>query len=293
MRILVTGAGGQLGRSIRKAANSSENEYIFNDADDLDITNPEAVRLGVMCNDFQMIVNCAAFTDVDRAEEQEDIAYRINATASGYLAKAARDNGIPLISISTDYVFGGDCGNIPLRETDPVNPTGAYGRTKLSGEKAIIDSGCHYIIIRTAWLYSEFGRNFVKTMLDLTSSRPELKVVFDQIGSPTYARDLAEAIVDIIDNGKYRGNDGIYHYSDEGICSWFDLAKMTAEIAGNDRCDIRPCHTDEYPMKAVRPSFSALDKTKFKETFGLRIPYWVDSLRKCIANIQNPEQEEE
>lgn len=288
MRILVTGAEGQLGNCIRRASEGSGNEYIFTDVDDIDITDPEAVSLGVGCNDFQMIVNCAAFTDVDRAEEQEDIALMINSTAVGYLAKAAADNGIPLIHISTDYVFGGSCGNTPRREDEPVNPTGAYGRTKLSGEEAIVRSGCRHIIIRTAWLYSEFGRNFVKTMLSLTSTRPEIKVVFDQIGSPTYAQDLADAIVDIIDTGKFEGRDGIYHYSDEGVCSWFDLAKMTAEIAGNDsKCVIRPCHSDEFPSKVIRPPFSVLDKTLFKETFGLEIPYWVDSLRKCVVNIQN------
>ncbi|WP_304612038.1 dTDP-4-dehydrorhamnose reductase, partial [Paramuribaculum intestinale] len=266
MRILVTGASGQLGSSLRKAAENSPNEYIFTDADDLDITDPEAVALGVGCNDFQAIVNCAAYTNVDRAEEQEDIAEQINATAVGYLAKAAADNGIPLIHISTDYVFGGNLGNTPRTENEPLKPTGAYGRTKLHGEEAILKSGCRHIIIRTAWLYSEYGKNFVKTMLGLTSTRPQLNVVFDQAGTPTYAQDLADAIVDIIDNGKIDGNEGVYHYSDEGVCSWYDFTKMIAEIAGNTDCDIRPCHSDEFPSPVVRPSYSVLDKTKFKKT---------------------------
>lgn len=287
MRILVTGGEGQLGNCLQLAVKNSPNEYIFTDVDDIDITDPEAVALGVKCNDFQAIINCAAYTNVDKAEEQEDIAELINATAVSYLAKAAKDNDIPLIHISTDYVFGGNDGNTPRTESEPVNPTGAYGRTKLHGEAAIKASGCRHIIIRTAWLYSEFGKNFVKTMLGLTSSKPELKVVFDQVGTPTYAQDLADAIVDIIDNGKIDGNEGIYHYSDEGVCSWFDFTKMIAEIAGNDACDIQPCHSDEFPSKVVRPSFSVLDKTKIKTAFGLRIPYWVDSLRKCIINLQN------
>lgn len=290
MRILVTGGDGQLGNCLRDASANSANEYIFTDVDDIDITEPEAVSLGVRCNDFQLIVNCAAFTDVDRAEEQEDIAELINATAVSYLAKAAKECDIPLIQISTDYVFGGNNRNTPLTEKDTVNPTSAYGRTKLHGEEAIKASGCHYIIIRTAWLYSEYGKNFVKTMLGLIPSRKELKVVVDQIGSPTYARDLADAIVDIIDNGKYIGHEGIYHYSNEGVCSWFDFAKMIQEIAfpavdGSYPCSIRPCHSDEFPSKAVRPTFSVLDKTKFKETFNIEIPYWIDSLRKFIITL--------
>lgn len=299
MRILVTGADGQLGNSLRKASAQSQNEYIFTDVDDIDITDPEAVELGVKANDFQLIVNCAAFTDVERAESQEDIAELINATAVGYLAHAAKEAGIPLIHISTDYVFGGNEGNLPRTEDEPVNPTGAYGRTKLHGEEAIKASGCRYVILRTAWLYSEFGKNFVKTILGLATKRDELKVVFDQIGSPTYAGDLAEAIVEIIDSGKYNDADGIYNYSNEGVCSWFDLAKMSCEIAGqiSDKdgkirnCDIQPCHSDEFPSSVRRPSFSVLDKTKFKKVFELKIPYWVDSLRKCITNLKSDEKE--
>lgn len=285
MRILVTGGDGQLGECLKKASLQSDNEYIFTDVDDIDITDPEAVSLGVSCNDFQAIVNCAAFTDVDRAESQEDIAELINATAVSYLAAAAKKAGIPLIHISTDYVFGGGKGNTPRTEEEPAAPTGAYGRTKLHGEQAIEESGCEHIIIRTAWLYSEYGRNFLLTMLRLTAEKPNLKVVFDQIGTPTYAQDLADAIVDIIDSGKIKGRRGVWHFSNEGVCSWYDFAKMIAEISGHDTCDIRPCHSDEFPSKVVRPSFSVLDKSKFKRDFGREIPYWVDSLRKCIVNL--------
>lgn len=289
MRILVTGGNGQLGQSLKKAAIDSPNTYIFTDADDIDITDPNAVDLGVKCNDFQAIINCAAYTNVDLAEEQADIAKLVNATAVGYLAKAAYQNDIPLIRISTDYVFGGNTGNTPKNEYESVNPTGIYGQTKLSGEEAILASGCKHIIIRTAWLYSEYGKNFVKTMLNLTATKPELKVVFDQTGSPTYAYDLAMAIIDIIDNGKLDGNNGIYNYSNEGVCSWYDFTKMIAYIAGNDTCNIEPCHSDEFPSKVIRPSYSVLDKTKYKETFGQKIPYWIDSLKKCISNLRNSE----
>lgn len=299
MRILVTGGNGQLGTCLRNASANSHNEYIFTDADDIDITDKEAVELGVSANDFQLIVNCAAFTDVERAEQQEDIAELINATAAGYLAHAAKMAGIPLIHISTDYVFGGNTGNLPRTEDEPVNPTGAYGRTKLHGEEAIMASGCRHIILRTAWLYSEYGKNFVKTILGLAAKRDELNVVFDQIGSPTYAGDLAEAIVGIIDSGKYKEADGIYNYSNEGVCSWFDLAKMSCELAGSMRnpdgtahtCNIQPCHSNEFPSAVTRPSFSVLDKTKFKQTFGPEIPYWVDSLRKCILNLKSDSNE--
>lgn len=288
MRILVTGSEGQLGRCLQLAAAESENEYIFNDVDDLDITDAKAVELGIKVNCFDVIINCAAFTDVERAERQEDIAALVNGAAVGNLARAAKYNDVTLIHISTDYVFNGS-SNRPLKETDIVEPQSAYGRTKLLGEKEISDSGCKSLIIRTAWLYSEFGHNFVKTMLKLTSERKRLSVVFDQIGSPTYARDLADALVYIVDNRLYEGREGIYHYTDEGVCSWFDLAKMSAEIAENNNCLITPCHTDEYPSVAVRPFYSVLDKTKFKDTFGLYIPYWVDSLRRCIEKLKEYE----
>lgn len=286
MRILVTGGEGQLGNCITRAAKNSPDEYIFTDVDDLDITDPEAVRLGVKCNDFGAIVNCAGYTNVDKAEEQEDIARMINATATGYLARAAADNNIPLIHISTDYVFGGSACNTPLTELDPVNPLGAYGRTKLEGEQAVKDSGCRYIILRTAWLYSEFGHNFVKTMLRLTAEKPELKVVVDQVGSPTYAGDLAEAIVRMISQRLIDGNEGIYNYSNQGVCSWYDFTMHIAHMAGGrEKCHITPCRSSEFVTKAERPAYSVLDKTKFTNTFATEIPYWVDSLATCIKNL--------
>ena len=289
MRILVTGGNGQLGTCLKIAAENSANEYIFTDVDDIDITDPEAVELGVSSNNFDIIVNCAAYTNVEKAEEQADFAEKLNADAVGYLADAAKKNGCTLIHISTDYVFGGNQGNTPRNETEPTNPTGVYGVTKLHGEQKIANSGCKAIIIRTAWLYSEFGKNFVKTMLNLTATKPELKVVIDQTGTPTYARDLANAIVDIIDNGKYEGNEGIYHYSDEGICSWFDFTKEIAELSGHCNCDIQPCKSSEFPSPVERPSYSVLDKTKFKDTFHLKIPYWKDSLKICIKNLESNE----
>lgn len=285
MRILVTGSEGQLGNCMQRASLSASNEYIFKDVDDLDITDAEAVALDIKVNNYDVIVNCAAYTNVERAEEQPEIAERINAEAVGYIAKAARDNGVTLIHISTDYVFGGNTNNTPCDETQPTNPTGVYGLTKLHGEQAIANSGCHYIIIRTAWLYSEFGKNFVKTMLNLTATKEQLKVVFDQAGTPTYAQDLADAIVDIIENHKFEGNDGVYHFSNEGVCSWFDFTKMIAEYAGNTACDIQPCHSDEFPSKVIRPAYSVLDKTKIKSTFGVNVPYWTTSLRRCLASM--------
>lgn len=285
MRILVTGGDGQLGTCLKIASENSGNEYIFTDVDDIDITDPEAVALGVGCNNFDLIVNCAAYTNVEKAEEQPEFAEKLNAEAVGNLAKAAKDNGCTLIHISTDYVFGGNQGNTPRNESEPTNPTGVYGLTKLHGEQKIAESGCKAIIIRTAWLYSEFGKNFVKTMLTLTATKPELKVVIDQTGTPTYSRDLASAIVDIIDNNKFPGNEGTYHYSDEGVCSWYDFTKEIAELSGHTECKIEPCSSSEFPSAVVRPSYSVLDKTKFKNTFHIAIPYWKDSLKKCIKNL--------
>ena len=285
MRILVTGADGQLGQSIQDAAARSVNEYIFTDVDDVDITDREAVDLCLRVNNFDVVINCAAFTDVERAEDQEAIAYNINCKAVGYLAHAAKENDVVLIHISTDYVFNGN-GNQPIGEGNTVVPCSAYGRTKLAGEEVIKDSGCKAIVIRTAWLYSRYGRNFVKTMERLSREKDSLNVVVDQIGSPTYARDLAEAIVKIVDSGEFKGRLGTYHYSNLGVCSWYDLAKMTAELAGNMVCDIRPCRSSEYPSKVCRPSYSVLDKSKIIETFGIEIPYWVDSLRDCVEKIK-------
>ncbi len=293
MNILVTGANGQLGNCIRNAVkNNSENgklktgnEYIFTDVAELDITNPEAVRKAVKDNDLKVIVNCAAYTNVDKAESDAEFAEVLNAQAVRNLADAVKANDGTLIHVSTDYVFGGSLGNTPRTETEPANPTGVYGLTKLHGEQQIEESRVKALIFRTAWLYSEYGKNFVKTMLNLTATKPELKVVFDQVGTPTYAQDLADAIFEIIESGKLDGNEGIYHYSNEGVCSWYDFTKMIADIAGNDGCNIQPCHSDEFPSPVTRPSYSVLDKTKVKDTFGITVPYWTDSLKKCIKNL--------
>lgn len=289
MNILVTGANGQLGTCLRNAATGSNDNYIFTDVVELDITNADAVSKMVKGSDVKVIVNCAAYTNVDKAEDDVDFAELLNATAVRNLAEAAKSNDGTLIHISTDYVFGKEPYNVPCREDQKGTPTGVYGMTKLHGEQEIEKSGVKALIFRTAWLYSEYGRNFVKTMLSLTSTKPELKVVFDQTGTPTYAQDLADAIFHIIENRKFEGNEGVYHYSNEGVCSWYDFTKMIAEIAGNSACDIQPCHSDEFPSKVVRPSYSVLDKTKFKETFGLKVPYWTDSLKKCIKNLKENE----
>lgn len=287
MNILVTGANGQLGNELRIASRQYGDSFIFTDVAELDITDADAVRKALAENNIDIVVNCAAYTNVDKAEDDREFAELLNARGVENLASAVRENGGWLFHVSTDYVFGGNSNNTPCREDEPANPTGVYGITKLHGEEAVISSGCRYIIIRTAWLYSEFGKNFLKTMLALTSSKPRLKVVFDQTGTPTYAMDLASAILDIIAARKYEGNEGIYHYSNEGVCSWFDFTKMIAEYAGNTGCDIQPCHSNEFPSKVTRPSYSVLDKTRIKETFGIAIPYWTDSLKKCIANINS------
>lgn len=293
MNILITGANGQLGNcmrlSVEKASKSAkhktQNAYFFTDVAELDITDAEAVAKAVKDNDIKVIVNCAAYTNVDKAESDADFAELLNAKAVRNLADAIKANGGTLIHVSTDYVFGGSLGNTPRNEEEPTNPTGVYGLTKLHGEQQIKESGVKALIFRTAWLYSEFGRNFVKTMLGLTAERPQLKVVFDQVGTPTYAQDLADAIFNIIEKGKLNGNEGIYHYSNEGVCSWYDFTKMIAEMAGHRNCDIQPCHSDEFPSPVKRPSYSVLDKTKFKSTFDLSIPYWTDSLKRCLDNL--------
>ena len=294
MTVLVTGANGQLGSEMRLVAAESKDRYIFTDVVELpgvetvklDITDLEAVRTIVKENDVKAIVNCAAYTNVDKAEEDQEFCALLNAKAPENLAVAMKEVDGLLVHVSTDYVFGGDPYNTPCREDQKGTPTGVYGLTKLQGEQAIEASGCHHVIIRTAWLYSEFGKNFVKTMLMLTSTKPQLSVVFDQTGTPTYALDLAEVIYDIVENRKYEGNDGVYHFSNEGVCSWFDFTKMIAEYAGNTECEIKPCHSDEFPSKVKRPAYSVLDKTKIKNTFGISIPYWTDSLKKCIKNLQ-------
>lgn len=285
MNILVTGANGQLGNEMRVVAQNSTDNYIFTDVTELDITDALAVEKTIRNNNINVVINCAAYTNVDKAENDREFAEILNAKAVENLAVAIRKNNGLLIHVSTDYVFGGTKNNTPCTEDEPVNPTGVYGITKLHGEQAVIGSGCHYIIIRTAWLYSEFGKNFLKTMLNFTATKPQLKVVFDQVGTPTYAYDLAKVIFDIIENRKFEGKYGIYHYSNEGVCSWFDFTKMIAEYTGNTECDIQPCHSDEFPSPVIRPSYSVLDKTKIKETFGISIPYWTESLRQCIDNI--------
>lgn len=291
MNILVTGAGGQLGNEMQLVAKNSKDTYIFTDVCDgythLDITSLDDIRKIVKENDIKCIVNCAAWTNVDAAETAGDIVEKLNALAPENLAKAMKEVDGLLVHISTDYVFGGDPYNTPCKENQKGTPTGVYGMTKLHGEEKIIASGVKHIIIRTAWLYSEFGKNFVKTMLNLTSTKPQLKVVFDQCGTPTYALDLAKVINKIIENRLFENNSGIYHFSNEGVCSWYDFTIKIAKIAGNNNCDIQPCHSEEFPSPVKRPAYSVLDKTKIKETFGIKIPYWVDSLEECMRNMKN------
>ncbi len=286
MNILVTGSKGQLGTHIRLCTQHTEYQYYYTDYEELDITNQVDVQSFVREHKIGVIINCAAYTDVNKAESDEPFADRLNNAAVGYLAEAMASVGGLLVHISTDYVFGGNINNTPCREDETVNPTGAYGRTKLAGELAVRSSGCRYLIFRTAWLYSEYGKNFCKTMLNLTSSKPSISVVFDQVGTPTYAGDLAKAIVTIVEKGLDKGHEGLYHYSNEGVCSWFDFAKIIAQKAGNTACDIKPCHSDEFPSPVVRPSFSVLDKTLFKNTFALDVPYWTDSLERCLQGIK-------
>lgn len=285
LNILITGANGQLGSELRRLGAASRHRYVYTDVAELDITSAEAVRRMIRDERIDAIVNCAAYTNVDRAEEDEATADLLNHRAAAILAGAAKEYGATLIHISTDYVFPGS-GNTPCREEEPTDPLGVYGRTKLAGEAAVQASGCKYLIFRTAWLYSEFGSNFVKTMLRLTGERERLTVVFDQVGTPTYAADLAEAIFGILENGAYEGREGIYHFSDEGVCSWYDFAHEIARIAGHTQCEVLPCHSSEYPSKVRRPAFSVLDKTKVKNTFGITIPHWRDSLIRCMEKLK-------
>ena len=285
MNILVTGANGQLGRHMRLLAPGSAHTWLFTDVEELDITSREAVTEFVNENCVNIIVNCAAYTNVDKAESDEATAMRINGDAVGYMAEALNDAGGTLIHFSTDYVFGGTMYNTPCREDMEANPTGAYGRTKLAGEKAA--ERCHHLIFRTSWLYSEYGKNFLLTMLRLTAEKEQLSVVFDQVGTPTYAGDLAKAVFRIIESGEYLKHEGIYNYANEGVCSWYDFTKEIARQAGQTTCKIMPCHSNEYPSPVKRPSYSVLDKTKFKETFQQEIPYWTEALSRCIANIKH------
>lgn len=321
MNILVTGANGQLGNEMRILAKDSADTYIFTDVLDaseesiamlkrlagddintetehLDITNLDAIREVVKRENVEAIVNCAAWTNVDGAEDPDkyDLVELLNAKAPENLAIAMKEANGLLVHISTDYVFGGDPYNTPCKEDQKGTPTGVYGLTKLHGEQKIQATGCNYVILRTAWLYSEFGKNFVKTMLNLTATKPQLKVVFDQVGTPTYALDLANAISTIIEDYIKLCNlnpeswnyvkSGIYHFSNEGVCSWFDFTKMIAEYAGNTTCDIQPCHSEEFPSPVKRPAYSVLDKTKVKEVFCVKIPYWKDSLEICINDMK-------
>ena len=306
MNILVTGANGQLGNEMRIVSRDySVDRYIFTDVVEvegqettiLDITNLDAINNIVKEKEVKVIVNCAAYTNVDAAESNQELAEKLNATAPKNLALAMKEVGGLLIHISTDYVFGGDPYNTPCKEDQKGTPTGVYGLTKLHGEQNIQKTGVDYLIFRTAWLYSEFGKNFVKTMLNLTATKPQLKVVFDQVGTPTYAYDLAQAIVAAIADYKNSLTEncskqtytktGIYHFSNEGVCSWYDFTKMIAEYSEQTSCDIQPCHSNEFPSPVIRPAYSVLDKTKIKETFGISVPYWTDSLKKCINNIKS------
>ena len=285
MNILVTGANGQLGNEMRRLGAVSPNNYIFTDVAELDITNADAVMYVAKHYSIDAIINCAAYTNVDKAESDEATAELINATAVANLAAAMKEVGGTLFHVSTDYVFGSE-GNTPRTEEMPLNPLGVYGRTKLHGEQAILESGCKALIFRTAWLYSEFGNNFLKTMLRLTAEKEQLNVVFDQVGTPTYAGDLALAIFSIIEAGVYEGNEGVYHFSNEGVCSWYDFAVEIAAAAGRTNCRINPCHSSEFPSPVTRPPYSVLDKTKIKNTFDIDIPHWRESMEYCIKRIK-------
>ncbi|MBR5402887.1 MAG: dTDP-4-dehydrorhamnose reductase [Bacteroidales bacterium] len=278
MKVLVTGAKGQLGCSIQDL---SPDNFIYTDIEELDITDLQAVRTLVAREKVEAIVNCAGFTNVEAAEDNYNLAELLNATATQNLAIAMKEVGGLLLHISTDYVFGKEPYNTPCKEDRKGTPTGVYGLTKLHGEEAILRSGVRHIIIRTSWLYSPYGKNFVKTMLELTAKRPVLNVVFDQVGTPTYAGDLAAAIIRILEAPV----EGIFNYSNEGVCSWYDFAKAISQLSGHTSCQIKPCHSWEFPSKVHRPAYSVLDKTLVKETFGLSIPYWTDSLRECLSKM--------
>lgn len=322
MNILITGANGQLGSEMRIVACNTNDKFLFTDVNQvegqettfLDITDLDAIRQVVKENNIGVIINCAAWTNVDGAEDPDKrpVVEKLNTYAPENLAISMKEVGGLLIHISTDYVFGKEPYNTPCKEDQKGTPTGVYGATKLEGEQKIIATGCNHVIIRTAWLYSEFGKNFCKTMLNLTATKPQLKVVFDQAGTPTYALDLANTITRIVDdykewksesqqdnafqsvaqtastehNQKTYPNTGVYHFSNEGVCSWYDFTKMIAKYSNQQECDIQPCHSNEFPSPVTRPAYSVLDKTKIKETFDITIPYWTESLKKCINNIK-------
>lgn len=294
MNILVTGANGQLGNEMRIVSKGTNDKYIFTDVNQveglettyLDITDLDAIRTMFKENNVNAIVNCAAWTNVDACENDENLAAlaeKLNADAPENLAIAMKEVNGWLIQISTDYVFGKEPYNVPCNPDQKGTPTGVYGATKKLGEEKIVATGCKHVIIRTAWLYSEFGKNFCKTMLNLTANKPTLKVVFDQCGTPTYALDLANAIIKILKKPQI----GVFHFSNEGVASWYDFTQMIARIAGNNDCDIQPCYSSEYPSPVIRPAYSVLNKRTIKETFGVKVPYWVDSLERCINNLKN------
>ena len=282
MNILITGCNGQLGNEMQLLEKMNPQHTYYNtDVAELDITDPEAIRAFVDDHQIDGIVNCAAYTAVDKAEDNQELCDLLNHVAPGYLAEAVERRGGWLVQVSTDYVFDGT-NHRPYVETDPVCPNSVYGRTKLAGEQAAQAACRQTMIIRTAWLYSTFGNNFVKTMIRLGNEKPELGVIFDQIGTPTYARDLAVAIMTAVNKGIV---PGIYHFSNEGVISWYDFTKAIHRIAGISSCHVRPLHTSEYPTPAARPHYSVLDKTKIKQVYGLEIPYWEESLRECIAKL--------
>lgn len=280
--ILVTGANGQLGNEMRLLAEvNKEYTYFFTDVAELDICDEQAVMNFVTAHQIDIIVNCAAYTAVDKAEDNQELCDKLNHVAPGYLAKAIQTRGGYLVQVSTDYVFDGTA-HVPYTEEQPTCPDSVYGTTKLAGEQEAMKYCANTMIIRTAWLYSTFGNNFVKTVLRLGREKDSLGVIFDQIGTPTYARDLAVAIFAAIHKGII---PGIYHFSNEGVCSWYDFTQMIHHLADIKTCKLRPLHTEEYPTKAKRPHYSVLDKTKIKDIYGIEIPYWVDSLKECIDKL--------
>lgn len=283
MNILVTGANGQLGNEMQVLAKENrQHAYFFTDIAELDICDEQAVQAFVAENEIDLIVNCAAYTAVDKAEDNPGLCDKLNHTAPGYLARAIQSRGGSIIQVSTDYVFDGTA-HLPYTEAEPTCPNSVYGTTKLAGEQAVTEGCERAVIIRTAWLYSIYGNNFVKTMLRLGRERDALGVVFDQVGTPTYAKDLARAIYAVINKGVV---PGVYHFSNEGVCSWYDFTVAIHRIAGITTCQVSPLHTAEYPAKANRPQYSVLDKTKIKTTFGIEIPHWEESLAECIRALE-------
>lgn len=289
IRCLVTGANGQLGSEMRRLSEIAANEYLFTDIDELDITSKEATKEYILEHRPNVIVNCAAYTKVDAAEDDTAVAYSVNASAAENLALAAKEVGATLIHISTDYVFDGE-SNTPYTEECLPCPKSVYGKSKLDGEKKVEESGCNYLIIRTSWLYSEYGSNFLKTIIRLGAQNPSIKVVFDQVGTPTYAGDLAMAIFSIIETQQLDGKSGTYHFSNEGVCSWYDFAVEIIRAVGIAECRVLPCHSNEFPTRAQRPKYSVLDKSKIKEVFGIDIPHWRESLNYCIERLKRQYQ---